>query len=84
MTDPTKGSLERLPTRARGALAKRDMGGLVTRALADWKRLQSARTSSAAKAEASDEERYRQAKGAHSRFPGAVCKAKMDCEAGGG
>ena len=21
---------------------------------------------------------------AHSRFPGAVCKAKMDCEAGGG
>ena len=22
--------------------------------------------------------------GAHSRFPGAVCKAKMDCEAGGG
>ena len=62
MTDPTKGSIARLPTKARGALAKRDMGGLVSRGLADWKRLQSARTSSAAKAEAIDEERYRQAK----------------------
>ncbi len=62
MTDPTKGNVERPPTRARGALAKRDMGGLVTRGLADWKGLQSARTSSAAKAEALDEERYRQAK----------------------
>ena len=62
MTDPTGGSIERLPRRARGPLAKRDMGGLVSRGLADWKRLQSARASSAAKAEAIDEERYRQAK----------------------
>lgn len=62
MTNPTKGSVERLPTRARGALAKRDSGGLVARGLADWRRLQSARTSSAAEAEAIDEEWYRQAK----------------------
>ena len=62
MTDPTGGSIERLPGRARGPLAKRGMGGLVSRGLADWKRLQSARASSAAKAEAIDEERYRQAK----------------------
>ena len=62
MTDPTKGNVERLPTRPPGALAKRDTGRLVTRGLADWKRLQSARTSSAPNAEAIDEERYRQAK----------------------
>lgn len=63
MTDPTKGNVERLPTRPRGALTKCETGGLVARGLADWRRLQSARTSSAAEAGAIDEERYyRQAK----------------------
>ena len=62
MTDPTKGGIERLPTRARGALAKPDSGRLVARGLAHWRRLQSTRTSSAAKAEEIEGERFRQAK----------------------